>query len=75
MVRPYAPTPSSQLASCLQAAIEADVEYAPLLVSLLGRYSEQRAILLRVAFVMGNLTTTSNEYREQVRGEVRGKSQ
>ncbi|GLC34652.1 hypothetical protein PLESTB_001238300 [Pleodorina starrii] len=49
-----------------QAAIGADTAYAPLLVQLLGQYADNRAILLRVAFVLGNLTTTSNEYREQV---------
>ena len=50
-----------------KAAIESDPEFAPLLVSLLGQYAEQRAILLRIAFVMGNLTTSSNAYRQQVR--------
>ncbi|GIL94202.1 hypothetical protein Vretimale_474 [Volvox reticuliferus] len=49
-----------------QAAIGADGAYAPLLVQLLGQYADNRAILLRVAFVLGNLTTTSNECREQV---------
>ncbi|EFJ52458.1 hypothetical protein VOLCADRAFT_120276 [Volvox carteri f. nagariensis] len=49
-----------------QAAIAADPAYAPLLIQLLGQYADNRAILLRVAFVLGNLTTTSNEYREQV---------
>ncbi|GFR40002.1 hypothetical protein Agub_g537 [Astrephomene gubernaculifera] len=49
-----------------QAAMGADEGYAPLLVQLLGQYADNRAILLRVAFVLGNLTTTSNEYREQV---------
>lgn len=46
--------------------MEADAEYAPLLVALLKRYTDNRAILLRVAFVLGNLTTNSNVYRVQV---------
>ncbi|KAG2431305.1 hypothetical protein HYH02_013436 [Chlamydomonas schloesseri] len=49
-----------------QDAISTDPEYAPLLIQLLGQYADNRAILLRVAFVLGNLTTNSNEYREQV---------
>ncbi|KAG2484488.1 hypothetical protein HYH03_016720 [Edaphochlamys debaryana] len=49
-----------------QAAMEADGGYAPLLVQLLGQYADHRAILLRVAFVLGNLTTNSSGYREQV---------
>ena len=46
--------------------MEADGAYAPLLMYLLGHFADRRAILLRVAFVLGNLTTTSNEYRWQV---------
>ncbi|KXZ44037.1 hypothetical protein GPECTOR_75g761 [Gonium pectorale] len=49
-----------------QAAMAEDTAYAPLLVQLLGQYADNRAILLRVAFVLGNLTTHSNQYREQV---------
>lgn len=46
-----------------QATIEADPQYAPLLVKLLDLYCGNRVILLRIAFVLGNLTTSSNEYR------------
>jgi len=49
-----------------QAAMEADAAYAPLLMSLLSRYANHRAILLRVAFVLGNLTTSSDGYRQQI---------
>ncbi|PNH12894.1 Armadillo repeat-containing protein 2 [Tetrabaena socialis] len=49
-----------------QAAMGQDAAYAPLLVQLLGQYADNRAVLLRVAFVLGNLTTASNDYREQV---------
>ena len=52
----------------MQVAIEADAAYAPLLVKLLDTHQANRAVLLRVAFVMGNLTTHSNPYRGQVRG-------
>lgn len=36
-------------------------------MNLLGQYADNRAILLRIAFVLGNLTTNSMDYREQVR--------
>ncbi len=48
-----------------QAEMEADAEYAPLLVSLLGRYVANGPMLIRLAFAIGNLTTTSDGYRMQ----------
>ena len=59
-------TSSTPVSPAPQAIMEADAEYAPLLVALLKRYTDNRAILLRVAFVLGNLTTNSNIYRMQV---------
>lgn len=49
-----------------QAALEADVAYAPLLMRLLSVHASQRPVLLRIAFVLGNLTTASDGYRAQV---------
>lgn len=51
-----------------QAALEADTEFAPLLLGLLHRHKHHRPLLLRLAFALGNLTTLSNAYRQQVRG-------
>jgi hypothetical protein len=49
-----------------QAAIERDPEYVEVLTNMLKEYYDQRAVLLRIAFVLGNLTTGSNNYRKQV---------
>ncbi|KAG1674821.1 hypothetical protein FOA52_015208 [Chlamydomonas sp. UWO 241] len=49
-----------------QAAMEADPEYADLLLSLLEAHTGHRAIVLRVAFVLGNLTTHRESYRAQI---------
>eukprot|EP00955_Chlamydomonas_euryale_P039363 351369-Chlamydomonas_euryale.AAC.9 len=51
----------------MQAAIEADAEYVPLLVQLLDSFSSDRPILVRVAFVLGNLTAASEPFRTKVR--------
>ncbi|KAL6761504.1 hypothetical protein V8C86DRAFT_2432954 [Haematococcus lacustris] len=48
-----------------QAALEADRGSAPLLVGLLARHLSNRPLLLRLAFVLGNLTTHSDIYRQQ----------
>eukprot|EP00798_Chlamydomonas_sp_ICE-L_P011271 gene11271-18903_t len=48
-----------------QAAMESDPAFAPLLLMLMERYQDNRAILLRVTFVLGNLTGGSNQYRLQ----------
>ncbi|GAX78023.1 hypothetical protein CEUSTIGMA_g5465.t1 [Chlamydomonas eustigma] len=49
-----------------QAAFEGDLEYVQVLTNLLRGYSDQRAILLRITFVLGNLTTSSDGYRKQI---------
>lgn len=49
-----------------QAVLEADPAYASLMVGLLWQYRSHRAILLRIAFVMGNLTTGSDRQRKQI---------
>ncbi|MEW5313475.1 MAG: hypothetical protein WDW38_005041 [Sanguina aurantia] len=48
------------------AAMEADGQWVPLLATLMARYACHRAILLRIAFVLGNLTTQSRACREQM---------
>ena len=51
----------------MQAALDSDRSFAPVLVAMLGHYRHNRPLLLRVAFTLGNLTTTSTSYRQQVR--------
>ncbi len=46
--------------------MEADEEFAPVLTSIIGQHADQKAVLLRFAFVLGNLTTNSDAYRFQV---------
>lgn len=49
-----------------QEALEADERYAPLLLAMLQQHAASPAIVIRTAFVLGNLTTASNAYRDQV---------
>ncbi len=62
----YTLAPSHTLypAACFKGAPLSSAHYQ---VNLLGQYADNRAILLRIAFVLGNLTTNSMDYREQVR--------
>lgn len=41
-------------------------------MGLLRRYQHHRALLLRLAFALGNLTTLSSAYRKQVGGSATG---
>lgn len=66
------PTPAYDLlltfdADHLQAAMEGDPAFAPLLVNLMASSLNQPPMLLRLAFTLGNLTTHSDGYRRQVR--------
>jgi len=51
--------------ACL-GALEGDTAFCSLLVSLLRRHARHRPLMLRLAFVLGNLTTHHNAYRQQV---------